>query len=84
MNLAQKECIIFFDHLPKQSSNKKTNQKEFFDSVFSYGKLRGSSLTYFAFFVVLYLKLFENIDQMSESTFLFCHLIEMKLMASLL
>ena len=31
----------------------KTNQKEFFDSVFSYGKLGGSSLTYFPVFVVL-------------------------------
>ena len=36
-----------------------------FDSVFSYGKLRGSFLIYFPVFVVLYLKLFENIDQMS-------------------
>ena len=39
--------------------------EEFFDSVFSYGKLKGTSLT-FPGFVVLYLKLFQNIDQMSE------------------
>ena len=38
------------------------NQK-FFDSVFSYRKLRGSFLTYFPVFVVLCLKLFENINQ---------------------
>ena len=54
-----------------------------FDSVFSYGKLRGSSLTYFPVFAVLYLKLFENIDRMSESTFFSCYFIEMKLMTSL-
>ena len=63
-----------------KSSNEKTNQKEFFDSVFSYGKLRGSSLTYFPVFVVLYLKLFERIDQISESTFFSWYFIEMKLM----
>ena len=41
-----------------------------FSIVFSYGKLRDSSLTYFPAFVVLYLKLVENIDQMHEGTFL--------------
>ena len=58
-------------------------KKKFFNSVFSYGKLRGSSLTYFPAFVVLYLKLFVNIDQMPESTFFSCHSIEMKLVTSL-
>ena len=33
---------------------------------FSFGKLRGSSLTYFPVFVVLYLKVFKNMDQMSK------------------
>ena len=51
----------------------KTKQKELFDSVFSYENFRGSSLTYFPAFVVLYLKLFENIDQMSESTNVSCY-----------
>ena len=51
---------------------------EFSDSVFSFGKLRGSSLTYFPGFVVLYLKVFKNMDQMSKSTFflLLLHLNE--------
>ena len=40
------------------------NQLEFFNSVFSYGKLKNRSLTYFPVFVVLCLKLVENIDQM--------------------
>ena len=68
---------------PKQKQQSKPNQKEFFDSVFSYGKLRGSSLTYFLVFVVLCLKLFENIDEMSKSTFFSCYFIGMKLMTSL-
>ena len=45
------------------------NQYEFLNSVFSYGKLRDSSLIYFQIFVVLYLEIVENIDQMHESTF---------------
>ena len=49
-----KEPVIF-DHLPKQKWEKKTKQKEFFNSVFSYGKRRDSSLTYFTDFEVLYL-----------------------------
>ena len=49
-----------------KNSNKNRSRRNFFDSVFSYGKLRGSSLTYFPVFAVLYLKLFENIDQMSK------------------
>ena len=80
--MAQEECVIF-DHLPKQKQQLKTNQKEFFDSVFSYGKLTGSSLTYVLVFVVRYLKLYENIDQMPEITFYTCYFIEIKLMASL-
>ena len=66
-----------------KNNNKKKNQKEFFDSLFSYGKLRGSSLTYFPVFVVLYTKLFENIDQKSESTIFSCYFIDMKLMTTL-
>ena len=40
-----------------------------FNYVFSYGKLRDSSLTYFPVFVVLYLEIVENIHQMHKSTF---------------
>ena len=50
-------------------NDKKMNQVEFFNSVFSYGKLRDSSLIYFPIFVVLYLEIIENIDQMHKSTF---------------
>ena len=42
------------------------------NSVFSYGKLRDGkfgSLRYVPVFVVLYLKLFENIDQMHKAHF---------------
>ena len=50
--------------------DKKMNRWEFFNSVFSYGKLRDSSLTYIPFFVMLYLKIVvENIDQMHKNTF---------------
>ena len=45
------------------------DQWEFFYSVFSYGKLRDSSLTYFPVFVVLYLKLAESIDKMHKAHF---------------
>ena len=45
------------------------NQQEFFNSVFSYGKLRDSSLTYFPAFVALYLEIVEKIDQMHKSNF---------------
>ena len=37
-----------------------------FFKIFRFGKLRGSSLTYFPVFVVLYLKVFKNRDQMSK------------------
>ena len=47
-------------------SGKNRTRKKFFDSVFSYMKLGGSSLTCCPVFVVLYLKLLENIDQMSN------------------
>ena len=49
-----------------KNGNKKSTHKEFYDSVFTFGKLRSSSLTYFPVFVVLYLKVFENMDQMSK------------------
>ena len=45
---------------------KKSKSKEFFNSVFSFGKLRDSSLTHFPVFVVLYLNVFENMDQISK------------------
>ena len=41
----------------------------FFSSVFRYGKLRDSSLTYFPVFVVFYLEIVENIEQMHEVLF---------------
>ena len=47
------------------------NQYEFFNSVFSYGKLKDSSLTYFPGFAVLCLEIAENIGQMYKSTFFF-------------
>ena len=47
----------------------KTKQLEFFNSVFSYGKLKDSSLTYFLVFVVIYLKIVENIDHKNENNF---------------
>ena len=49
-----------------KNSNKNRARRSFFYSVFSFGKLRGSSLTYLPVFVALYLILFENMDQMSE------------------
>ena len=41
-----------------------------FNSVFSYGKLRDSSLTYFPGFSVLCLEIVENIGQMHKSSHL--------------
>ena len=80
-NLAQKECIIFRPST-KTKAAIKIEPEGVFDSVFSSGKLRSSSLRYFPVFVVFYLKLFENIDKMSESRFFSCYFIEMKLMNS--
>ena len=40
----------FWTIWPNKNNNKKTNQYEFFNSVFSFGKLRDSSLTYFSVF----------------------------------
>ena len=60
-----------------KSSNK--NRTRSFSILFSViGKLRGSSLTYFSGFLVLYLKLFENIDLMSKKHYflLLLHLNE--------
>ena len=42
-----------------------------FNSVFSYGKLRDSSLTYFLGFAVLFPEIIENIGQMHKSAFSF-------------
>ena len=53
-----------------KNDNKKTNQEEIFNSVFSYGKLRDNSLTYFPGFGVLCLEIVESIGQMHKSTFL--------------
>ena len=47
----------------------KMNQWEFFNSVFSYGKRRDSSLTYFLVFVVLYLKLIEKLTKCMKAHF---------------
>ena len=58
------------------------NKWEFFNSVFSYDKLRDSSLTDVLVFVMLYLKLNENIDQMHESRFLSYLFIGMSLVMS--
>ena len=49
--------------LPETKAVIKIKPERVFDSVYSYRKLRGSSLTFSI--VVLYLKLFENIDQIS-------------------
>ena len=49
-----------------KNGNKNQTIRSSFNSVFSFGKLRGSSSTYFPVSVVLYLKVFENMDQMSK------------------
>ena len=77
-----KKTESMFDHLAKQKRQKKT--VGVFNSVFSYGKLRDSSLTYFSVFVVLYLEIVENIDKMHTSTFSYYQLIETSLMLSLI
>ena len=68
--MAQKEGAIF----QQSGYTKMTIKKELvgvFNSVFSYGKLRDSSLTYFLGFVVLGLKIVEHIGQLHKSTFPF-------------
>ena len=49
--------------------NKNYNKKRTRNSVLSYEKLRGSSSKYYPGFVVLYLEIVKNIDQMHKSTF---------------
>ena len=67
-----------------KSSNENRTRRSLFYSVFSYGKHKDSSLTYFLVFVLWYLELFENIDQMSKKHIFFSfYFIEMKPMASL-
>ena len=77
--MAQKERAIF-----QRSGKKKTTIRNetagAFQSVISYEKLRDSSLTYFLVFVVLYLEIVENIDQMHKSNFSFYQLIVTGLM----
>ena len=51
-----------------------------FQSVINYQKLRDSSLTNFPVFVVLYLEIVENINQMHKSNFSFHQLIATSLM----
>ena len=72
----------FFNNLAKQKRQQKNEPVGVFNSVFSYGKLGDSSLTYFLVFVVLYLEIVENIDQMHKSTFCYYQLIETSLMTS--
>ena len=64
--MAQKERVIFQRSAWTITTIK---TKELFNSVFSYGKLRDSSLIYFPVFVVLYLEIVENIDQMQKKYF---------------
>ena len=64
------------------NKNDKKKTVGVFNSVFSYGKVRDSSLTYFSVFVVLYLEIVENIDKMHTSTFSYYQLIETSLMLS--
>ena len=61
----------FFNNLAKQKRQLKKKQEEFFNFVFSYGKLKDSSLTYFPSFAVLCLEIGKNIGQMHKSTFSF-------------
>ena len=68
--MAQKK-ESFLDNLAKQKRTIKTNQWEIFNFLFSYGKLKDSSLTYFPGFAVLCLEHVENIGQMHKSTFPF-------------
>ena len=56
----------FFTIGLNKNGNKNRTIRSFFNSVFSFGKPKGSSLIYFPDFVVLYLKVFENMDQMSK------------------
>ena len=68
--MAQKERAIF----QRSGQIKTTIRNETvgaFQSVVSYEKLRDSSLTYFPVFVVLYLEIVENIDQMHKVIFPF-------------
>ena len=51
------------------SGIKKMKQWKFFNSVFSYGKFRYSSLTYFLVFVVLYLNLNEKLTKCMKAHF---------------
>ena len=66
--MAQKQQVIF-----QRSGYTKTTIKNepvgVFQFCFSYAKLRDSSLTYFPVFVLLYLEIVDNIDQMHKSTF---------------
>ena len=68
--MAQKEPIIV-----RPSAQTKTaivnEPVRVFNFVFSFGKLRGSFLTYVPVFVVLYLKIVEIIDPTHESSFFF-------------
>ena len=66
--MAQKERVIF----RRSGQTKTTINNEpagVFQFCFSCGKLRDSSLTYFTVFVVFYLEIVENIDEMHKSTF---------------
>ena len=50
MQYGQKTRSHFSSIGLNKNNNKKMNQWKFFNSVFSFGKLRDSSITYFRFF----------------------------------
>ena len=54
-----------------KNDNKKRTSRTFFNSVFGYGELKDSTLTYFPGLAVLCLEIVENIGQMHKSTFSF-------------
>ena len=65
-NLAQKESVIFSTMGLNKSSNKNRTRRGFSILFSVMRSFSGRSLTYFPVFVVLCLKLFDNIDQMSK------------------
>ena len=69
MQYGPKRASHFPTILLNKNHNKKTKQYEFFNSVFSFGKVRDSSLTYFPVFVVLYLCSDPNNESDSSSEY---------------
>ena len=79
--MAQKESIIFRP-TAKTKAAIKNELVGVFNSLFSYRKLKDSSLTFFPISVVLYLKINESIAQIHEGILFSYSLIEMSLMTS--